>query len=135
MNLKLVALAFLNTAKDDAILAALPLFGNAAISIDKNPSELNAATQAAALQVNLIAEVPMLEQEVLTAMAQFVQASVAALVAKASADLTTQTAVLAAAPTLAASPAVSVGAPVAVPASTTAAELPAALGAAISPKA
>lgn len=113
MSLKTLALAFLNTAKDDVILDALPLFGATAANVAANPSELNAASQAAALQVNLLAKIPLLDVQLLQLVAAFVQETVQNAVTAATSDVQLQAAAIIAAVPLATvtAPAVAVAVP------------------------
>jgi hypothetical protein len=96
MSLKTLVLAFLNTAKDDVILDALPLFGVAAKNIAGNDSKENEVAQLAQLQVSLLAAVPTLEQQLTVLVAGEVMTVSNQLVAQATADIPTQAAVISA---------------------------------------
>lgn len=92
MSLKTLALALLNTIEDDAELDFLPVLGNAAASIKADDSELNEVAVAAAILPQLALAVPVLESQVVTLVANYVQEAVQALVASAAKDVTAQAA-------------------------------------------
>jgi hypothetical protein len=91
MSLKTVALEFLNTAKDDAILAFLPPLGVAAAATAANPTAINAAAQLAKLNVSVLAAIPDLELQLAQLLAGEVNIAISALVAGAQADQTNST--------------------------------------------
>lgn len=93
-SFKVFALAFLNAAKDDTILAALPILGTAAANAAKNPSQENAVAQAAGLLPALLVAVPNLEGELIALTAGFIAQEASALVTQAGTDLAAQTATL-----------------------------------------
>lgn len=74
---------FLAQLKYEVFLAILPLAGQAATNIAANPTALNIAGQWAALQVNVLAKLPGLEQQVIQQLAVAINAEIQQLIANA----------------------------------------------------
>ena len=75
--------SFLAGLKADVFLAVLPLVGKAATAIAANPTALNVVGQWAALQGELIAAVPTLEQTVLQQLATAINTEIQTVIATA----------------------------------------------------
>lgn len=71
-------------AKNDAIKVGLPVLGSFFTNIGSNPSVANVTVQLAALQVNLLAALPNLEQAVIKDIAALLQAEITSLASSAT---------------------------------------------------
>lgn len=80
MNLGALLQQILTAVKNDALKTALPIINNFFQSVSANPSQSNIVAQLAALQVNLLAAIPNLEESVAKDVATIMQTEVNTLV-------------------------------------------------------
>jgi len=83
MNLGNILTQMIDTAKADVNKAALPMLANFFQSIAANPTALNITAQLAKLQVDLLATLPGIQQDVMAQMAALLNQEAQALLSQA----------------------------------------------------